>query len=282
MIHLPGSRFMSFATVMVYVDPDYTRTQIVRIAVQLAAKFDSRLTGVSAIPIRLPVVANGVVVATVTEAEIDQMTRRLREKEDWFRQTVGGVHDAIDWRSELDFPTEFLISQTRGADLVVVNPNSGFLGAYNSLDTAGVILKSGRPVLVAPDEVQTLRADRIVIGWKDTREARRAITDALPFLHQAERVTIAGICEEGDERATMRSIDDVVRHLARHRVKGGPNVILHPEGSTATRLLRLASDEGADLLVAGAYGHSRLGEWVFGGVTQELLSASPICCLMSH
>ena len=111
---------MSFTTLMVYVDPDYTRASVVRIATQLADRFASRLIGVSAIPIRPPVVAPGVVLDTVTEAEITQMISRLQEKETWFRQTAGVLSGAVDWRSELDFPTEFLISETRCTDLVVV------------------------------------------------------------------------------------------------------------------------------------------------------------------
>jgi nucleotide-binding universal stress UspA family protein len=273
---------MSFATLMVYVEPNYTRERIVRIAAQLADRFTSKLIGVSAMPIRPPVIANGIIVNAITDAEIDQMTSKLQEKESWFRQIAGDSRHAIDWRSELDFPTEFLISQARCADLIVVNQNREILGAYDALDAAGVILKAGRPVLVAPGETQTVQADRVVIGWKDSREARRAVMDALPFLHEATRVTIAAICEEGDEKSVERSIDDVAQYLARHRIKAGPKVFLHREGSNATRLIQLAQDEGADLLVTGAYGHSRLGEWVFGGVTQELLATSPICCLMSH
>jgi len=273
---------MSFATLMVYVDPDYSREKIIRVAAQLADKFTSKLIGVSASPIRPPVVVNGILMASVTDNEISDMTSKLQEKENWFRQLAGASHRAIDWRSELDFPTEFLISQTRCADLILVGQNRESLGAYTSLDAAGIVLKAGRPVLVIPNEVETLRADRIVIGWKDTREARRAIMDAMPFLHEATRVTIAEICEEGDEKSVQRGIDDVVQYLARHRIKGGPKVFLHREGSNAARLVKLAQDEGADLLVTGAYGHSRLGEWVFGGVTQELLATSPICCLMSH
>lgn len=273
---------MSFATLMVYVDPDYPPISIVRIAAQIADRFASRLIGVSAIPIRPPVVAPGVVLDTVTEAEITQMTSRLQEREAWFRQAVGVLSGAVDWRSELDFPTEYLISQTRCTDLVVVHPNRFVLGAYNSLDVAGLILKTGRPVLVVPNELQTLKADRVVIGWKDTREARRAIMDALPLLHEAAAVTIAAICEHEDEKAAQRSIDDVVQFLARHRIKAEPKVVPHREGSGASQLTKMAKDDGADLIVTGAYGHSRLGEWVFGGVTQELLATCPVCCLMSH
>jgi nucleotide-binding universal stress UspA family protein len=127
-----------------------------------------------------------------------------------------------------------------------------------------------------------LRADHIVIGWKDTREARRVVRDALPFLHDATRVTIVEICASGEESAAHGRMDDVARYLNRHHITGGPRVILHRDGSPAALLIQLAQDEGADLLVTGAYGHSHLGEWIFGGVTHDLLATSPICCLMSH
>jgi nucleotide-binding universal stress UspA family protein len=74
----------------------------------------------------------------------------------------------------------------------------------------------------------------------------------------------------------------VTRYLARHRVKCGSKVVVEQAGSGASQLMELARSEGADLLVTGAYGHSRLGELIFGGVTRELLAKSPVCCLMSH
>jgi nucleotide-binding universal stress UspA family protein len=77
-------------------------------------------------------------------------------------------------------------------------------------------------------------------------------------------------------------VNDVANYLARHAISGDPRVIPDRGESAAEQLTRLAQQEGADLLVAGAYGHSRLGEWFFGGVTRDLLAASPICCLMSH
>jgi nucleotide-binding universal stress UspA family protein len=140
----------------------------------------------------------------------------------------------------------------------------------------------GRPTLVVPEEVSVLRADHIVIGWRDTREARRAVRDALPFFREATRVSIVEICAPGEEGAAQENMNEVVRYLNRHRIIGGPRIILHGDGSGAALLIRLAQEEGADLLVTGAYGHSRLGEWIFGGVTRELLATSPICCLMSH
>ena len=121
-----------------------------------------------------------------------------------------------------------------------------------------------------------------MVGWKDTREARRAVLDSLPLLREAAQVTIVEICGSGEEEAATARLDDVARYLERHRIKASPKIILHHAGSPADQLIRLAQVEGADLLVTGAYGHSRLGEWVFGGMTRDLLAVSPLCCLMSH
>jgi nucleotide-binding universal stress UspA family protein len=78
------------------------------------------------------------------------------------------------------------------------------------------------------------------------------------------------------------AFEDVIRYLARHKAQVGPTIATHPKGGVADELIRLAKAEGADLIVAGAYGHSRLGEWAFGGVTRDLLASSPMCCLLSH
>ena len=95
-------------------------------------------------------------------------------------------------------------------------------------------------------------------------------------------MTIMEICEKDQMDAARHHVDDVVRYLARHRIKAERRVEIQAQGSGADQIIALAEDEGADLLVTGAYGHSRLNEWVFGGMTRDLLTSSPICCLMSH
>ena len=130
--------------------------------------------------------------------------------------------------------------------------------------------------------MSSLRAEHVLIGWKDAREARRAIQDALPFLHEATKVTVVEICESGEESTAQKQIDDVVRYLTRHRINANSRVVLQQQGSGSAELIKFAQEDGADLLVTGAYGHSRLGEWIFGGVTHDLLATSSICCLMSH
>ena len=281
-IVLRGSRIMSCATIMVYVDTDRMPEHRVRLAARLAGQFNAVLIGLSAMAIRPPVVTDGMVIAGTTAAEFEEIRTKLADKGNWFRNIAGAVHRNVEWRSVVDLPTVALPREARIADLVVIGQHASSRDVYSSLDPGGAILRMGRPTLVVPEEVSVLRADHIVIGWRDTREARRAVRDALPFFREATRVSIVEICAPGEEGAAQENMNEVVRYLNRHRIIGGPRVILHRDGSGAALLIRLAQDEGADLLVTGAYGHSRLGEWIFGGVTRELLATSPICCLMSH
>jgi nucleotide-binding universal stress UspA family protein len=106
--------------------------------------------------------------------------------------------------------------------------------------------------------------------------------DALPFLERAAEVTIVEACGPDDEKSVLGRLDNVAHYLALHHIKGGPKIMLQQKGSGAEQLFREAEEQQADLLVTGGYGHSRLGEWIFGGMTRELLVGSPICCLMSH
>ena len=274
---------MSYAAIMVYVDIEGAREEPVRVAVDVAGKLNATLIGLSALGIRPPFVAEGVVINdTPTEAEIKDMRAKLAQMGSWFRATVGGDHRKLEWRGVLDLPIEAIAHQSRSADLVVIARTKARGDVYNSLETSSAILKVGRPTLVVPAGVKSLKAEHVVVGWKDTREARRAVLDSLPLLREAAQVTIVEICGSGEEEAATARIDDVARYLERHRIKASPKIILHHAGSPADQLIRLAQVEGADLLVTGAYGHSRLGEWVFGGMTRDLLAVSPLCCLMSH
>jgi nucleotide-binding universal stress UspA family protein len=266
---------------MVFVDADRTPESRVRLASDLADRFNATLIGLSALA-GPPFTAEGSLVQQVTEADIATLRAKLADRGNWFRALANAGRRKIEWRAAVDFPNAAVPRQARAADLVIVGPPNERADAYRSLDPAEAVLKTGRPTLVVPDTISLLRAEHVVIGWKDAREARRAVQDALPFLHEANRVTIVEVCQPGEEQEAREHLDDVAQYLRRHRIGGGPRVILHSEGREAAQLIRLAEDEGADLLVTGGYGRSRIGEWAFGGVTRDLLTTSPICCLMSH
>ena len=273
---------MSYTTIMVYVEAEGTPRERVRISADLARKFNATLIGISAQAMRPPITGDGIAATVVPDDNIPAIKAKLVEKAKWFHLAAGADRSRILWRPVIDFPVDAVAREARSADLIVIGPMPKAEDAYVSLDPGEAILRLGRPVLFVPGNVSVLQAEHVLIAWKDVREARRAVQDALPLLHEATRITVAEICEAGDEERAQARLDGVTAYLERHRIKGGPRVIMHREGSGADQLVRLAQEESADLLVSGAYGHSRLGEWVFGGVTRDLLANSPICCLMSH
>jgi nucleotide-binding universal stress UspA family protein len=271
---------MSYATLIVYVNVDHVSKQLIGVAAGVADKFAAKLIGLSALAVLPPVVAEGIVVVdNATEFDIAKMKANLAEAGKKFQAAAIGRQ--IEWRSAIEFPTPTLINDARSADLIIVEKGrSGDI--YRTVDIGAAILGAGRPFLVVPAAVKSLVADHVVVGWKDTREARRAVQDALPFLHEAKRVTVLEICEKDEMDIARHHVDDVVRYLAQHRIKAERRVEIQAHGSGAYQIIGLAEDEEADLLVTGAYGHSRLNEWIFGGMTRDLLTSSPICCLMSH
>ena len=142
-------------------------------------------------------------------------------------------------------------------------------------------MAAGRPILSVPPNLERIDAKQVLVAWKDTREARRAVWDSLPLLRRAESVVVATMGDEADRGSAA----DVSAYLSAHGVKGALAVVLEPNyGSTeeAEPLMMFAQAEGAGLIVAGAYGHNRVREWLFGGVTRNLLRHAPMPCLLTH
>ena len=126
-----------------------------------------------------------------------------------------------------------------------------------------------------------LRLEQVVVAWKDTREARRAAFDALPLLKKAAHVTVVEIAAEAELAMARVRVEDVVGWLKRHGVVAEA-LTLPSLYEDAGRLNAIAEQRGADVIVAGAYGHSRLREFVLGGVTRDLLLRADRCSLVSH
>ncbi len=181
---------MSYATLLVYVNVDRVSKQLVSVAAGLADKFSAKLIGLSALAIVPPFAAEGVVfVDNATEVDTAVMKARLGEAGDEFRAAAGADRQT-EWRSFLEFPTQSLLSEARCADLIVVEKNRASWDIHRVTDNGLAILGAGRPFLVVPTAVKSLAAEHVVVGWKDTGESRRAVQDALPFLHEAKRITI--------------------------------------------------------------------------------------------
>lgn len=273
---------MSFATMMVHVELVEPRDERIRLAARLSSRFHSTLIGGTAWKPTPPLTYGGVIVDSApTEALLQEMSDRLTQVGEHFRE-VAGPGQPTEWRAAIDSPTDFLVREARVADLIIIGRDRPPGNLYRTADPGATILRAGRPVLAVPNGVDSLKAERVVIGWKDTREARRALGDSLPLIREAVSVAVVEILGRGDKAPAHTPINDVARYLARHRIAATVRQPEHAAGSVAGELIRVAQKIDADLIVAGGYGHSRLGEWIFGGVTQGLLAASPVCCLLSH
>ena len=178
-----------------------------------------------------------------------------------------------------------LIQLAKAADLTV-------LGQYPGNDSGGatwlhpddVMVDSGRPVLVVPYAGAVERVGRsVLIAWNGTREANRALHDALPLIDGAEAVTVMHVgAQQADLDRDRPALERIVRHLGRHGIAAQAEESLHPAISVRDALLSRAADLGADMIVAGAYHHSRLRETLLGGVSRDLLDHMTIPVLMSH
>jgi nucleotide-binding universal stress UspA family protein len=274
---------MSYAALMVQLDLESSNDARLRIAGDLAERFDAKLIGIAACASTPPSYAASFIPGDLIAADMTHVRKRMAEIEERFREAVRNRVANVEWRQSNSMPNEFVAREARAADLVIAGAKrSGeIVDPLRMLDTSDLVMEVGRPVLVVPPEAEGLRAERILVGWKDTRESRRAVLDALPLLKRADHVIVVEALEDGSGKTAERSVDDVVHWLVRHGVVAVGEVV-SAGASAASKLAEIAATERTDLLVAGAYGHSRWREWVMGGVTRELVMHGDRCAFLSH
>ncbi|MCC6779831.1 MAG: universal stress protein [Hyphomicrobiales bacterium] len=271
---------MTYATMLVHFDGGGISEQRLRLAAGLAQDFRADLIGIAGRSYLPTFLADGG-TDTSEDSERKETAELLARIGTRFEAVARNIRRR-EWRGRVGYINELIVAEARAADLVIVGRERDPGDLYFALDPAAVILRAGRPVLLVPAGVDKLETRRVLVAWKDTRATRRAVRDALPFLRTASHVMIVEVCEPGSEMRSQHQIEDVSRYLQRHKVEVAVKAFLQTAASPAQELLRFAEDEKADLIVAGGYGHSRLGEWMLGGVTRSLLHDSPRCCLFSH
>jgi nucleotide-binding universal stress UspA family protein len=174
----------------------------------------------------------------------------------------------IDWRSEEGDEVVLAGIHARYADLVIASPDLA----------RDLVFVAGTPVLAVPADAKPVAPKRILVAWNGSREAARAVHDALPLLQAADSVRVS-VIDPPEGRAIG---DSVAAMLARHGVKVEVHEALSRGADIGAMLLEQARTGGADLVVMGAYGHSRFREWVLGGATEEVLNEAKLPALVSH
>jgi nucleotide-binding universal stress UspA family protein len=277
---------MTFTALLVHVEADTDPDYRLAFAANLANQFDATLIGVGAEMWKSPVgdLGDGLGTSFLVRNVFSDVEADLARAEAKFKGIATVVRKGIEWRAALQLPVSQIAAQARAADLIVTSRNTRHGMSDQKIAAPGaLVLQSGRPVIVAPAETTKLELRSVVVAWKDTRESRRAIVDALPFLQRAEAVLVAEVCDYQDATMAKDRLIDVAGSLLRHGVRASTLVGIEEKGVPAPQqFLDLADQHKADLIVAGGYGHTRLQEWMFGGFTHALLTQTSRAVLLSH
>ena len=274
---------VGYATLMVNMELGVSNAGLLRVSNALATRFDANVIGIAARQPMQTLYNDGCYVSPeIIDEDREESRKELDAAEAEFRDLVERPATRLEWRSTLciEPPSDYVACEARHADLVLTGVPPRRHADSTHVAAGELIMQVGRPVLVVPSASHGLALDHIVLAWKDTREARRAAADALPLLQGATRVTIVEIATSDEiEQASIR-LKDAATWLLSHSITA--DVVAWPSSEDdSAQLNALAEERGADLIVAGAYGHSRLREWALGGITRDLLRSTR-CTMLSH
>lgn len=276
---------MSFKTLMVHLELGRANDGLLAIAGDLAQRLKAHVIGIAACqPIQL-MYNETYISGDIVEQDREQIETQLKDAERQMRAALDAVGVKSEWRSAVTLGSlaDFVATQARATDLVLTGPAipGSTFDHTRQVHVADLAMEAGRPVLIVPRSRDHLDLNRALVAWKSTRECRRAVADALPLLKLAHEVSVVEIAADGENSRARQDVSDVAAWLARHGVIAKPEA-LPANGPDAERLYDLARERQADLIVAGAYGHHRLREWIFGGVTADFLMTPDRCVMLSH
>jgi nucleotide-binding universal stress UspA family protein len=283
---------MAYKTILVHMSAEHRARGLAATAAALAKAQGAHLIGLAVLPPVIVVPGVDSMPGDVVEEHRTAYQGEIERMKEIFTQVTAPAGITAEWQA-LDGQEEnpfgdvasILVNRARAADLAIAAQSNPDWSLSPYLDVAEpLILETGRPVLLLPKSTTTaLSVRRALVAWNGGREATRAVFDALPLLQAAEQVTIAWVDPEASGAAAPGVAgEDIAAVLGRHGVKCNAQPITSgPAGAGAT-LLNTAERAGCDLLVMGCYGHSRLREFIFGGVTRHVMEHMKIPVLMSH
>jgi len=254
-------------------------------AISVASAFDAHLSGVACAyePVIGGMAFPGAAVSVIdifraeSRAEADRAKTAFDENAHRARISA----DSVVISATASGAADKLGELARDYDLSIVAQAQPDGDVAETLAIEGALFSSGRPVLVVPYiQSSGLKLDRVMVCWDGSRNAARAVGDAMPFLRRARTVDVVTV--EGRERRNELAGARIATHLARRGLKVELRPIVAPDLDVADAILSYAADTSTDLIVMGGYGHTRLREFVLGGATSGILGAMTVPTLMAH
>ena len=255
-------------------------------AVSVASAFDAHLTGIAFIydPI-VPISGTGYIPAEVIESQQADNETAAKTAVDRFAEATrraGLSAEPLSLTASLAGAGDQFGRIARRFDLAIVGQAEPEASSVDEIVAETALFESARPVILVPYiQKMPLKLDNVMVCWDGSRQSARAIADAMPFLTKAGRVEIVIITNERGKQDEIEGAD-MGQHLARHGLKIDVHRITGGNIDVADALLSHAADSGADFMVMGGYGHSRLREFVLGGVTHSIFRSMTVPVLMSH
>lgn len=275
---------MGLKDILVHVDNSKHCERRLELAAALAAAHQARLTGlfVRTYP-RVPQFVRAQFGPDVLALQRQFAEEASKQGQQLFERVMGKSGVSHEWRSADGDPFDLLALHGRYADLTIVgqrNPD----GDDEQPIADNLVIDAGRPVLVVPHTGSFQRPfERVLVAWNASREATRAVNDALPLLRAAKKVVVLAVNPNGgfDGHGEVPGAD-ICLHLARHGVNAEAQSVKADDMHAGAMLLSRAADQGMELIVMGAYGRSRVRELVLGGATKHVLDHMTVPVLMSH
>lgn len=279
---------MQFKTIFVYMSRRHGCEPLLEAACALARRHEAHLIGAAAFSAVPPVPPLAIPYPTTV---IEEMLRAAQDAEAElraaFEETTREQPFVSEWVTVRTLSSDLVgsvLEHARAADLIVTGQRDPEWELGPVLDfPERLALESGRPVLLIPRSGHPPQDfKKVAIAWNGTRESARAAFDALPFCVTAESVTILTVTPDGKPLIDDTPADALAETLARHDIPTTVTWLQTSNSGVPRTIINEATRIEADLIVMGAYGHSRLREFVFGGVTRDLTNDSPLPLLMSH
>lgn len=270
-----------FRDFLLYLDATPASRRSSAAALDLAKRCGARVTGVYVVsPVRLP----GYVAADIPQKALASVRaaslERAHQQEQALRAAAEDMGVEMEWRVFESEPAYAVNGCARSVDLVVLPQNDSDTYGGTRAFVDEVVLGCGRPVLLVPHGGAPVGfGEHVLVAWNGSRESTGAVHDALPLLRNARRVVLAAADGSGQQATDL---DAIIAHLGRHGVAAETRRLHASGGAAGDALLGLAAETGADLLLMGAWGHSRLREMVLGGVTAHVSRHSTLPVLMAH
>lgn len=278
---------MSYKTILLHVNDERRVGGLVDVAASLANRHESHLIALYVMP-PIPTYGSSSYGAGLIKSGLATFRAEAERVHAAFEEACKGRALVAEWRlveAKTNGVAETIMEHGRACDLIIASQRDRSWDFATILDEPErLAIESGRPVLIVPHAGRFPSfGKRVTVAWNGKREAARAVFDALPLLKAADKVRVVWVNPQGErDKAGDVPAAEIAASLARHGVKCEAATAQASGIGISDLLLSGLADEASDLLVMGAYGHSRLREFVFGGATREILEHMTVPVLMSH